>query len=218
MGEEEDEHVGDKEVAQLIAKGEEIIPSEDEAEVQSKEAEEEGFESLVREEDCEVFYRPDLTKDTATTSTPIAVTISTNQRAIEMPKGMAGNGIADEGKIKEEIPLEQTRGPKATKSQQKKGGEVAETEPKRRPRIPHWNPPLVLDGAPLTSDSSIRNFDKKRASYIANSVEQALLLPLDMAELHNLKKHEMFLSLKRDLALVCTPPIFLALICIGIPF
>nr|POF09847.1 hypothetical protein CFP56_73237 [Quercus suber] len=183
MEEEEDKHVGDKEVAQLIAKGEEIIPSEDEAEVQSKEAKEEGFESLVREEDCEVFYRPDLTKDTATTSTSIAVTVSTDQKAIEMPKGM--------------------------------GGEVAETEPKRRPRIPHWNPPLVLDGAPLTSDSSIRNFDKKRVSYIANSVEQALMLPLDMAELHNLKKHGMFLSLKRDLALVCTPPIFLAIICIA---
>lgn len=37
---------------------------------------------------------------------------------------------------------------------------------------------------------------------MANSVEQALLLPRDMAELWNLKKHEMFLSLKRDLALV----------------
>nr|POF11364.1 hypothetical protein CFP56_57284 [Quercus suber] len=50
-------------------------------------------------------------------------------------------------------------------------------------------------------DSSIRNFDNGRAGYVANSVEQALLLPWDMAELQNLKKHEMFLSLKRDLAL-----------------
>ena len=37
---------------------------------------------------------------------------------------------------------------------------------------------------------------------MANSVEQAFLLPRDMVELHNLKKHEMFLFLKRDLALV----------------
>ena len=37
---------------------------------------------------------------------------------------------------------------------------------------------------------------------MANSVEQALLLPRALAELYNLKKHEMFLSLKRDLALV----------------
>ena len=36
---------------------------------------------------------------------------------------------------------------------------------------------------------------------MANSVEQALL-SRDMVELWNLKKHEMFLSLKMDLALV----------------
>lgn len=75
-------------------------------------------------------------------------------------------------------------------------------------------PPLVLDGAPLTSDSSIRDFDNGRVGYVANSLEQALLLPQDMAELRNIKKHEMFLSLKRDLALVCTPHIFLY---VGIP-
>nr|POF00739.1 hypothetical protein CFP56_77029 [Quercus suber] len=254
MGEEEDEQVGDKEVAQLIAEGEEIILSEGKAKVQSKEAKEEGFESLVREEDFEVFDHPDLTKDAATTSTPVTATVSTDQRATEMPEGMviekrlldllsllesrasdattevpvvprplipapsfppqtnptdkkrkqgkkSGKGITDEGKIYEETSSEQTKGPNATKSQQKRGGEVTETEPKCRPRILHWNPPLVLDGDPFTSNSSIQNFDNERASYIANFVEQALLLPLDMAELHNLKKHEIFLSLKRDLAL-----------------
>ena len=74
--------------------------------------------------------------------------------------------------------------------------------PERRSRIPSRNPPLVLDSAPLPNDSSIHNFDNGRTGYVANSVEQALLLPRDIAELQNLKKHEMFLSLKRDLALV----------------
>jgi len=37
---------------------------------------------------------------------------------------------------------------------------------------------------------------------VADIVEQALLLPGDMADLKAMKKHEMFLSLKRDLALV----------------
>lgn len=37
---------------------------------------------------------------------------------------------------------------------------------------------------------------------MADSVEQVLLLPRDMAKLRNLKKHEVFISLKRDLALV----------------
>lgn len=45
---------------------------------------------------------------------------------------------------------------------------------------------------------------------MANAVEQALLLPWGMAMLQNLKKHGMFLSLKRDLALVYSHPFFLA--------
>lgn len=60
----------------------------------------------------------------------------------------------------------------------------------------------MLDGAPLPSDSFIRDFLIGRASYVADSLEQALLLPQDMVELRNLKKHEVLLTLKRDLALV----------------
>ena len=75
-----------------------------------------------------------------------------------------------------------------------------------RPRVSNWNPPLVLDGAPFTSDSFIRDFDNGWVGYVANFIEQMLLLPRDMAKLRNLKKHEMFLSLKRDLALVCLYP------------
>ena len=55
---------------------------------------------------------------------------------------------------------------------------------------------------PLREAASIRNFDGGRAGYVANAMEQTLLLPKDMDELRNLKKHELFLSAKRDLALV----------------
>ena len=37
---------------------------------------------------------------------------------------------------------------------------------------------------------------------MADTVEQALLLPKDMADLRSLKRHEVFFSLKRDLAMV----------------
>ena len=37
---------------------------------------------------------------------------------------------------------------------------------------------------------------------MANTVEQALLLPRDMADLRTMRKHEVFLNLKKDLALV----------------
>lgn len=60
---------------------------------------------------------------------------------------------------------------------------------------------MVLDKAPLPVDASIGDFQDGRASYMANAVEQALLLLGDMADLRSLRKYEVFLNLKRDLAL-----------------
>ena len=77
--------------------------------------------------------------------------------------------------------------------------------------LEHPPSPLVLDGAHIPLNSSIHRFNNGRASYVANSVKQALLLPQDMAELRNLKKHEMFLFLKRDLALVRFPSSLISL-------
>ena len=37
---------------------------------------------------------------------------------------------------------------------------------------------------------------------MANAIEQALLLPIDMANLGGMRSHEVFLNLKRDFALV----------------
>ena len=51
-------------------------------------------------------------------------------------------------------------------------------------------------------NASIRDFQQRRASYVANTVEQMLLLLGDMANLRSMRKHEVFLSLKKDLALV----------------
>ena len=71
-------------------------------------------------------------------------------------------------------------------------------------------PALVLDKAPLPTDASIRNFQQGKAGYVANVVEQALLLLEDMANLRSLRKYEVFLSLKRDLALVSLLTTFLS--------
>ena len=70
-----------------------------------------------------------------------------------------------------------------------------------------WAPTLVLDGAPLLVDASVRNFQQVKSGYVADAVEQALLLLEDMVEWRSMRKHEVFLSLKRDFALV-SPPSF----------
>ena len=67
---------------------------------------------------------------------------------------------------------------------------------------------MVLDGAPLPTDASIRDF-QQRAGYVADAVEQALLLPRDMVDLRTMRKHEVFLTLKRDLDLVSPLTTFL---------
>ena len=67
---------------------------------------------------------------------------------------------------------------------------------------PSWTPTLMLDGAPLPVSASIRDFQQGRAGYVADTMEQTLLLLEDMADLRSLRRHEVFLSLKRDLAMV----------------
>ena len=58
---------------------------------------------------------------------------------------------------------------------------------------------------------------------MANAVEQALLLLEDMANLRSLRRHEVFLSLKKDLTMVSLsinplPPLFFASFLRFLPF
>lgn len=71
---------------------EKVISLDEEVEAQSKEIEEEteekSIESLIRDEDFEIFYHPNMTKDIASTSKPIVIAISEDQEAIEVPEAM----------------------------------------------------------------------------------------------------------------------------------
>ena len=65
-----------------------------------------------------------------------------------------------------------------------------------------WAPCMELGGAPLLSDASIQDFQWGTTGYVVDTMEQSLLLPMDMADLRSMKEHEVFLGLKRDLAMV----------------
>ena len=60
----------------------------------------------------------------------------------------------------------------------------------------------MLDRSPLPANSSIRDFQHRKARYVADAVEQALILPDDTVDLRTMKRHEVFLGLKRDLTIV----------------
>ena len=67
---------------------------------------------------------------------------------------------------------------------------------------PFWTPTPTLDGAHLLANASIRDFQQGKAGYVTDAVEQALLLPKDMADLGSMRLHKVFLNLKRDLEVV----------------
>ena len=68
-----------------------------------------------------------------------------------------------------------------------------------------WAPWLELDGAAIPLNSAIRKFQKGHAQYLAGALEQPLILPKDMAALRHVRQPNLFMSMKRDLALVSFP-------------
>ena len=65
-----------------------------------------------------------------------------------------------------------------------------------------WLPAPMLHGELLMDNASLRDFQKGEGTYVADALERSLLLPADMAKLRNLKRQEVFLSMKRYLGMV----------------
>ena len=51
-------------------------------------------------------------------------------------------------------------------------------------------------------NASLRDFRDGKGAYMADALERILLLPTDMEELKNTRRQEVFLSMKRYLAMV----------------
>ena len=66
---------------------------------------------------------------------------------------------------------------------------MADRKAETQVTVPAWTPAPVLDGAPLPADASIRKFQDGRVDYVADVVEQALLLLEDMAEWRSMRNH-----------------------------
>ena len=92
-----------------------------------------------------------------------------------------------------------------------------------------WLPAPMLHGEPLIDNASPRDFQQGESAYVADALERSLLLPADMAELRNLRRQEVFLSMKSypsmvrlltfvtSLAFVPWLPIYIALVLISRP-
>ena len=71
----------------------------------------------------------------------------------------------------------------------------------RRPTCT-WSPKLEVDDVPIAWDASLRHYGGGHTGHIAETLEQPFLLPKDMEAYRNFNNPELFLSLKRDLAMV----------------
>ena len=65
-----------------------------------------------------------------------------------------------------------------------------------------WSPVLEVDSAPIAIDATLRHFRRGHAGLLVEALEQPLLLPQDMAAYRSFNHPDLFLSLKRDLAMV----------------
>ena len=65
-----------------------------------------------------------------------------------------------------------------------------------------WSPKLEVDGVPIAYDASLKHYRRGHVGLVAEALEQPLLLPKDMEAYRNFNHPELFLSLKRDLAMI----------------
>ena len=70
------------------------------------------------------------------------------------------------------------------------------------PQYRTWSPRLEVDGAAIPQNAFIRDYQRGHSTHVAEALVQPLLLPKDMDAMRKLKQQELFMSLKRDLAMV----------------
>ena len=76
---------------------------------------------------------------------------------------------------------------------------------KVRQQLHTWALRLELDGVAISWNSTIREFQNGHAQYLPETLEQPLFLPKDTTALRHMRQLNLFMSLKRDLALVSFP-------------
>ena len=65
-----------------------------------------------------------------------------------------------------------------------------------------WSPVLEVDATPIAYDATLRHYRGGHVGLVAEALKQPLLLPQDMEAYRTFNYPELFLSLKKDLAMV----------------
>ena len=65
-----------------------------------------------------------------------------------------------------------------------------------------WSPRLEVDEVASPWNASVREFQRGHSAHIAEALEQTLLLPKDMDVVRKMRQQDLFMFLKKDLAMV----------------
>ena len=137
-----------------------------------------------------------------------------------IPQGVSDPGLKVNPDLKKKRPVDTpeegevaaqpTKQQKTTRAPRSRRGNSSESRDeenlaKVRATPRPWNPKLELDGVAIPFNASVREYNRGRAGYVADALEQPLLLPRDMEAYRRFSQSELFLSLKRDLAMVSNP-------------
>ena len=80
-----------------------------------------------------------------------------------------------------------------------------------------WSPRLELDDALISWDATLWESQRGQASYLAEALQQPLLLPRDMKGLRETWQPNLFMSLKRDMAMVSRDSFLLSFFLLHLP-
>ena len=114
------------------------------------------------------------------------------------------NEVTEEGEIGPSKGSKQPRQSQDQRSRRSNSVDSQEEPPVAQVRRPTrtWSPKLEVDGVPIAYDATLRHYCGGHTGLVAKALEQPLLLPKDMEVYRNFNHLELFLSLKRDLAMV----------------
>ena len=107
----------------------------------------------------------------------------------------------EEGEL---VPRKENKQQKTTRDPRAKRGSFVDSREEvevRRPQRP-WAPRLEMDGAAIPYNASIWDAPRGHANHLVQALQQPLLLPRDMESIRRTKQPDLFMSLKRDLAMV----------------
>ena len=71
-----------------------------------------------------------------------------------------------------------------------------------QPQYRTWSPLLKVDGAAIPWNASTQDYQRGHSAHVAEALEQPLLLLKDMDIVRKLKQQKLFITLKKNLAMV----------------